>query len=103
MPRVVFHGDFERDVRKQIAYLRAQGDEARVFGLLEDLAELKELLASFPEAGRELTRQGTESLRKLKARRSPFFVWYSFEPDLDEVTFFRLFHGRQRTREPRLR
>lgn len=73
--------------------------------LAQDLDTLRSLLAEFPEAGRELDRAGVKTLRRLKLRRAPYLVWYSFDPESPArtVELYRLFHARQLTPEPRLR
>lgn len=102
MPRVANHPQFETEVVAQIEHLREQGDIDRILGLFGDFSELRQLLARFPEAGRELARSGERSLRTIRLRRAPFVVWYRYAPDLDEVTLYRLFHRRQDRPPPRL-
>lgn len=102
MARVAFHPAFRRDVAAQVDHLVAQGDIERIEGLLRDVSALKNLVTEFPEAGRELVRDGAESLRMMRLRRAPFIAWYRSAPDQDEVTFYRLFHSRQQTPKPGL-
>jgi plasmid stabilization system protein ParE len=82
-------------------YLVERGEREWAARLREDLDEIGELLGRFPEAGRELARDGDASLRKLRLRRCPFVVWYGFDPLAEQATFIRLFHARQRTPKPR--
>lgn len=80
----------------------AQGDIERIDGLLQDIAALRKLVAEFPEAGQELSRKGSESLRMMRLRRASFIAWYRAAIDRDEVTMYRLFHFRQRKPKPGL-
>lgn len=70
-----------------------------------DLDTLRSLLSQFPEAGRELNRDGAKTLRRLKLHRTPYLVWYSFDPERGAgiVELYRLFHARQLTPDLRLR
>lgn len=99
MRRVTFHPDFERDLEEQVEHLRARGDADGIRGLAEDLTALEETVRAFPRIGRELLREPDQVVRKLKLRRAPLFVWYTFEPDRDEITLVRLFHSKRRTPE----
>jgi len=64
---------------------------------------VEDLLGQFPEAGVELARDGPMILRRLRLQHAPFYVWYIVDLRRDRgVTFFRLFHARQLTPEPRL-
>lgn len=85
-------------------YLRGHREWGWIALLQEDLAEVEAMLLRFPESGFELAREGTETLRRLKLRRAPFFVWYSADSRSHgaEVRFLRLFHTRQKTPKPRL-
>jgi plasmid stabilization system protein ParE len=106
VPRVVFGELFDRDLARQLAYLVAAGESARIDGIASDIDELAALFAVFPLAGRELAAAETGgTLRKLRLHRTPFSVWYSFDPAGDDapVVMHRLFHVRQRTERPRLR
>ncbi len=68
----------------------------------EDLIGAGELLAAFPYAGPELRSRGTESLRRLKLRHTPFIVWYVVGSSDAVVTFARIFHTRQESPSPRV-
>ena len=93
---------FTADVAEQIATLAA-AQEWSWLGILEqDLDETAQLLTRFPDAGRELTRAGSVSLRKLRLRRAPFYVWYR-TGEGEQTRLVRLFHVRQRTPRPRPR
>lgn len=102
MLHVIYGPHFQRDVRAHIDYLRSHDEIDQILRLDEDLVELEELLIRFPQAGREISREGGESLRRLRIRRAPLLVWYAFEPDRDELTLVRLFHAKQMTPVPRL-
>jgi len=104
MPRVIFGELFERDLARQLAYLADAGERGRIDGIAADIDEIAALLAVFPLAGRELAAAQTGgTLRKLRLRRTPFSVWYSFDPASEDapVVLHRLFHVRQRTARPR--
>lgn len=96
------HPDFKRDVGAQVEYLRAQEDVERIHGLLKDLTALKALLEDYPEAGREVMREGDASLRMMPLRRASFVAWYKTAAQQGEVTLYRLFHERQRRPKPEL-
>lgn len=104
MPRVEYEDVFSADLSAELSYLRARQERAWITNLHDDLAELTALLTHFPEAGRELARKRTVTLRKLRLRRAPFYIWYTFDSAIANgpVRFLRLFHVRQRTPEPRL-
>ena len=102
MLRVIFGPHFQRDLRAHTAYLRSQGDLDRIRRLDEDLAALEETVQRFPQVGRELTREVDSSLRRLRLRHAPLFVWYVFEPERNEIALIRLFHARQLTPDPRV-
>jgi hypothetical protein len=91
-------------VRAAAAQLVENSKWRWIFLISQDLETLRSLLSQFPAAGRELDRAGATSLRRLKLRRTPFLVWYSFDPErgAGTVELYRLFHARQRTPEPRL-
>lgn len=84
---------FRRTLDAQLEYLVEQEDPEGIGRLREDLAALEALLASFPDAGRELARQEGATLRKLKLRRCPFVGWYVRQKD--RVTLARIYHARQ--------
>lgn len=55
-------------------------------------------MGQFPEAGVELARDGAMTVRRLRLKRAPFYVWYLVDLRKGRrVTFFRLFHARQLT------
>lgn len=82
--------------------LAAEGEWDRLQILGQDLDDLVQLLTRFPDAGRELDREGSHTLRKLRLRRVPFYVWYR-TADGEDTWLVRLFHVRQRTPRPRMR
>ena len=92
--RIVHAAPFRRSLDAQLEFLVAREDQDGILRLREDLAALETLLASFPDAGRELARSEDATLRKLKLRRCPFVVWYVRRSD--RVTLARIFHARQR-------
>lgn len=91
--RVLRGATFHRDLHAQVNILVGRQDAEGVDRLSADLAALQDLLAAFPDAGRELAAIDRSTLRKLKLRRCPFVVWYLREQD--RVTLTRLFHARQ--------
>lgn len=97
MARVVYGQEFYKDVARVVAYLADRQELAWIETLAQDLDEIEGLLGRFPEAGHELTREGTSALRKLRLRRAPFYVWYAFDAGTAgaPVWFVRLFHVRQ--------
>jgi len=102
--QIEYSDAFGADALRQVAYLRHRGEYAWVKTLRDDLAELEQVLTEFPLAGRELARQGTELLLRLRLRTAPFYVWYSVDPTGKNasVRLLRLFHVRQQATEPRL-
>lgn len=86
------------EVRRSVA----AGEHQWAVRLTEDLIELEDLVARFPDAGIEIARDGRATLRKMKLRHCPFVVWYTTDEARDEVVLARLFHARQRTPAPRL-
>ena len=64
---------------------------------------VEDLLGEFPEAGIALARNEPMTLRRLRLQHAPVYVWYVVDLGRGRwVTFFRLFHARQQTPEPRL-
>lgn len=105
MPRrVEYADDFSRDLRAEVDYLRRRREWSWIATLQEDLAELAEMLTVFPASGRELAREGSETLRKLRLRRAPLYAWYTVDPTVPHgpIRFMRLFHVRQKTPAPRM-
>lgn len=92
------------DLRAEVNYLGGQREWDWIVLLHDDLAEAEAMVLRFPNSGFELAHQGTESLRRLRMRRAPFFVWYSADAASPDrvVRFLRLFHTRQRAPKPRL-
>lgn len=88
--------DFAADLRSQLTYLVERDELEWLVTLHEDLSEAEDLLASFPEAGRELRRQGAAPVRRLRLRRAPYVVWYELSARRKRVNLLRLFHVRQR-------
>ena len=103
MPRVEYDAAFRTDLSHQLTYLADREDLGAIDRLQADIADLADMLAIFPLAGRELARDDGETLRRIRLRNTPFAVWYRFEPTLVEaaVVLHRLFHVRQRTPRPR--
>lgn len=93
---------FEADVRDQVAYLVGRQRWAWIDRLEADLRVLERLVSSYPRAGAELRRRGSDVLRRAALRSTPFFVWYQLdEADAGgSVTLYRLFHVRQRRSRP---
>lgn len=102
MPRVIYQAQADRDIRAHIEYLRDRSEFDRIRRFEEDLRALERILAGFPEAGRALTQGAGKTLRRIRLRRLPLFVWYMWEPDRDELTLVRVFHVKQLTPTPRL-
>jgi hypothetical protein len=72
-------------------------------GLWDEIDAAEDLLGQFPDAGVELRQDGAMTVRRLRLKRVPFYVWYLVDVRKGRrVTLFRLFHARQRTPEPRL-
>lgn len=84
---------FARLLEAQARFLTDRDDADGIRRLEEDLSDLTGLLATFPDAGRELATQEGATLRKLKLRRCPFVVWYVRQKD--RVTLARIHHARQ--------
>ena len=98
-----FGAAFLSDVRRQTEQLADAEEWTRLVRLLEDLATVADMLAEFPEVGRELTRESGRTMRRISVRRLPFFVWYRFDPRGEgTIRMSRLFHARQRTPTPSL-
>lgn len=91
---------FRRSLEAQVEHLVRLGDTDGITRLRDDLADLKSLLGTFPDAGRELASANDATLRKLKLRRCPFVVWYVRQAD--RVILARLFHARQAQPTPGL-
>lgn len=89
---------FRRTLDSQLEHLVEQEDSEGIERLRDDLAALEALLASFPDAGRELATQEGATLRKLKLRRCPFVIWYVHHKD--RITLSRIYHARQRRPVP---
>ena len=71
--------------------------------LWDEIDAAEDLLGQFPDAGVELREDGAMTVRRLRLKRVPFYVWYLV--DLRQgrrVTLFRLFHARQLAPESRL-
>lgn len=100
MSAVRYAATFWRDASAAIRYAIEQGEGHWATQLVDDIKELERLLTDFPDAGRELDRIAETSLRKMKLRRCPYFVWYTTDPH--NVVLARLFHARQLTPAPRL-
>lgn len=90
---------FADDVAIQIAALEAEHEWAWLEILEQDLDLAIQLLARFPDAGRVLASDGARSLRKLRLRRAPYYLWYR-TADGEDTYLVRLFHVRQRTARP---
>lgn len=84
---------FRRSLEAQVEHLVRLRDADGIIRLRDDLADLKTLLGSFPDAGRDLASTSDATLRKLRLRRCPFVVWYVRQAK--RVILTRLFHARQ--------
>jgi len=105
MARIVYAEEFSSDLERDITYLHRLHELGWIRTLMEDLTEMESLLEHFPRAGHELARQRTAALLRLRMRRAPYYVWYSYDEATGEdgpATFLRLFHTKQQTAEPRL-
>ena len=91
--RIIERRSFQRTLEAQQRFLADEGDIEVILRLRDDLAELRSMLRSLPDAGRELVRTDGVSLRKLKLRRCPFIIWYARERDRMLLT--RIYHARQ--------
>lgn len=100
--RIRYGSTFGRELDAEVEYLVDRGELQWIRRLRDDLDTIARLLLRFPDVGRELGRQDQTTLRKLKLQRCPFVLWYLSDPASEEVVFFRLFHSRQATPEPRL-
>lgn len=71
--------------------------------LWDEIDAAEDLLEQFPEAGVELRQDDAMTVRRLRLKRVPFYVWYLVDLRKGRrVTLFRLFHARQLARDPRL-
>jgi plasmid stabilization system protein ParE len=103
LPRVELGEAFLSDARRQFDHLAEAEEWSRIDRLDEDVAQLSERLATFPELGRELLQERAVSLRRIPVGRLPYFAWYRFDPrGQGVVRLSRLFHAHQRTPAPRL-
>lgn len=105
MTRVEYGEEFVADLEREVEYLRRLAEFGWIQTLAEDLDDIGDMLGAFPLLGHVLAREGADALLKLRLRRAPFYVWYSYREETAEqglVTLLRLFHTRQRTPEPRL-
>lgn len=102
MAHIVYADDFAADLERDTTYLQRIQELVWIRTLKEDLSEVEGMLEHFPLAGHELARQGTEVMLRLRTRRAPYYVWYSYDEATGQdgaVTFLRLFHTKQRTPE----
>ncbi len=103
MARVEFGATFSVDLARQIEALRAEDEWSRIDRLAEDVVQLADRLAWFPELGRELAREGDWTLRRIAVGRLPYLVWYRYDPKPPgTIKMSRLLHAHQRTPKPRL-
>lgn len=70
--------------------------------LLIGVAQVVELLQSFPEAGVSLAADERLMLRQLRLRRYPYVVWYAYlgERPIADLWLVRLFGAHQDRPEP---
>lgn len=105
MAHIVYADDFAADLERDTAHLQRIQELGWIRTLREDLSEVEGMLERFPLAGYELARQGTEVMLRLRMRRAPYYVWYSYDEATGQngaVTFLRLFHTKQQTPALRL-
>ncbi|MGH2377230.1 MAG: hypothetical protein ACRDGT_02005 [Candidatus Limnocylindria bacterium] len=105
MARIVYADEFSSDLERDVGYLQRIQQLDWVRTLMEDLSDIEGLLEHFPRVGYELARRGTEALLRLRMRRAPYYVWYSYDEATGQdgaITLLRLFHTKQQTPEPRL-
>jgi plasmid stabilization system protein ParE len=104
MANVVYAPAFAHDLENDVQYLRRLGELGWIATLAEDLEQLERMLAHFPLAGTKHAERETWLLLRMRTRRAPFYVWYTYNaasgPD-GEVRFLRLFHVRQQAPEIR--
>jgi hypothetical protein len=78
--RVIRSEDFVASVEADLERLHAV-DRVEWFDLLEsDIADVERLIAAFPPAGRLVATRDNRELRKKVLRRTPYIVFYDFEP-----------------------
>ncbi len=87
--------DFLVDLENQVGYLFLADERRWISMLQEDLYEALELLASFPEAGQQVSLQRRPRVRRLRLRRTPFVIWYRVTANRQRLVLLRLFHARQ--------
>lgn len=72
--------DFIDAVQADLQRLR-EVDRAEWFDLLaRDIADLEQLISAFPQAGKLVATRAGRELRKKVLRRTPFVLFYDFEP-----------------------
>jgi len=91
------------DLARVTSHLHDEQEWSWLQRLWDEVDAAEDLLGRFPEAGVELARDGAMTVRRLRLKRAPFYVWYLVDLRRSRrVTLFRLFHARQLTPEPRL-
>jgi hypothetical protein len=98
--RILYSVELRAALRANLQYL-AEHDHFEWRELLdEDFRAVEQLLRSFPRSGTLIRARGSRELRKMRLRRTPFFVLYLCEPaDAHApVVLLHLFHVRQRSR-----
>jgi plasmid stabilization system protein ParE len=89
--------EFLSDLRGQLGYLVDRGEAEWILILQQDLADVEDLLRSFPDAGREVLIGRGAPVRRLRLHRAPYVVWYQVSARGRRVVLLRLFHVRQKT------
>ena len=104
MANAVYAPAFAKDLENAVQYLRRVRELGWIATLAEDREQLERMLAHFPLAGTRRAERGTWVLLRMRTRRAPFYVWYTYNtasgPE-GEVRFLRLFHVRQQAHEIR--
>lgn len=68
--------------------------------VLDEVARLTELLAESPEIGRPYAHGGLQNIRWLRLRRTPYLLYYHYEPGCEVATIVSAWSAMRNQRPP---
>lgn len=68
--------------------------------VLDEVERLLGLLAESPEIGRPYTRGGLQNIRWIRLRRTPYLLYYHYEPGSEVATIVSAWSAVRRRRPP---
>ena len=96
-------GDIQPEAQEQIAQLDQWWRKNRPAApslVVDELERLVDLLGDAPEIGSPYSLGGLKNIRRLRLRRTPYMIYYHYEPGGDVATIVSVWSAMRRRRPP---